>query len=286
MKMYTKVNKIIILLMTLFFLCFYTFGQEAEQTDENAMRQNAPVSLVFHDIGWNALHSVTCNYGLNFAAAGLGTWGFIGSGVDWKWRNLAYENEWMPQSGMPLVYIGYVVPAIAPLAVYITGRFIQDTKLQLTGLALTQSLALTLGMQTVFKIVTGRALPGIVSELDHTRDTRTNDFSGEFNWFNLNFIGGWPSGHTANAFSAAAVISEIYHDKLAVQFGVWTYAALMGLGMSISVHWASDVFAGALIGYAIGKTVGKSFRGLLEGKEGNKPSLYVTGNTVGIIVRF
>jgi membrane-associated phospholipid phosphatase len=263
--------------------CFCTFGQEIETETET---ENAPLSLVFHNIGWNVLHSAAYNYGLNFAVAGLGTWGFIGSGIDWEWRKLAYENEWVPQTGMPLVYVGYIVPGITPIAAYVTGRFMQDKKLQITGLALTQSLALTLGIQTVFKVVTGRALPGIVTELDHTRDTRSHDFSDEFDWFNLNFIGGWPSGHTANAFSAAATIAEIYHDNLAVQVGVWTYASLMGLGMSVSVHWASDVFAGALIGYAIGRTVGKSFRGLLEGKEDNKPSLYVTGNTVGVIVRF
>jgi len=265
--------------MIISFVCFYSFGQENGD-------KNVPLSLVFHDIGWNALHSITYNYGINFVSAGLGTWGFIGSGVDWKWRNLAYENEWIPKSGMPLVYIGYTVPAVTPVAAYLTGLFIQDKKLQVTGLALTQSLALTLGMQTVLKMVTGRALPGIVTELDHTRTSRTNDFSGEFNWFNFNFIGGWPSGHTANAFSAAATISEIYHDNLAVQIGVWTYAALMGLGMSLSVHWASDVFASVLIGYAIGKTTGKSFRRLLEGDKDSKLSLYVTYNAAGIIVRF
>jgi membrane-associated phospholipid phosphatase len=270
-------RKIMLCIMLVFLACLGAFGQENE---------NAPLSLVFHDFGWNALHSVTYNYGLNFVGAGLGTWGFIGSGVDWKWRNLAYENEWMPKSGMPFVYVGYVVPGVTPVAAYVTGLLIQDKKLQITGLALTQSLALTLGIQTVFKIVTGRALPGIVTGLDHTRTSRADDFSGEFNWFNLNFIGGWPSGHTATAFSAAATVSEIYHDNLAVQIGVWTYAALMGLGVSVSVHWASDVFAGALIGYAIGKTAGRSFRKLWEENDDNKPSLYVTGNAVGIIIRF
>ena len=265
--------------MLMLLVCLGTLGQEHEN-------EHVPLLLVFHDMGWNALHSVTYNYGINFITAGLGTWGFIRTGVDWKWRNLAYEHEWMPKSGMPLVYTGYIVPGVTPVAVYLTGLFMQNKKLQVTGLALTQSLALTLGIQTVFKMVTGRALPGIVTELDHTRTERTDDFSGELAWFNFNFIGGWPSWHTANAFSAAATISEIYHDNIAVQIGVWTYAALMGLGMSISVHWASDVFAGALIGYAIGRTAGKSFRKLLEGNGDDQLSLLITGNTVGITMRF
>jgi len=268
-------TKIVFVLLLAFLACFHVWGQENDRV---------PLSLVFHNMGWNAFHAVTYNYGFNFAAAGLGTWGFIGSGLDWKWRNLAYEHDWMPKSGMPLVYIGHIVPGIMPVAVYLTGLSLHDKKLQVTGLALTQTLALTLGIQSVLKMSTGRALPGLITQLDHTRDSRTDDFSGEFNWFNMNFIGGWPSGHTANAFSASAVISEMYHDNTAVQVGVWTYSALMGLGMSISVHWASDVWAGALMGFAIGKTVGRSFRKLWEGDD-DKMSLYASFNTVGIKIR-
>jgi membrane-associated phospholipid phosphatase len=251
--------------------------------DDN--NENVPLSLVFHDIGWNALHSITYNYGLNFVGAGLGTWGFIESGLDYKWRNVAYDNNWLVNSGMVFVYLGAAVPGITPLALYIAGRYTQDKKLQITGLALTQTLFLTLGIQSPLKMITGRATPGLIDEFWHTRETRKKDSSAKFNWFNMDLIDGWPSGHTANAFSAAATISEIYHDNLAVQIGAWTYAALTGLGVSVSVHWASDVFAGALIGYAIGKTVGRSFRRLLEGKDDDKLSLYITYNTVGIIIR-
>jgi membrane-associated phospholipid phosphatase len=34
----------------------------------------------------------------------------------------------------------------------------------------------------------------------------------------------------------------------------------MAITLSFNVHWLSDVVAGALIGYASGKVVGKSFR--------------------------
>jgi membrane-associated phospholipid phosphatase len=52
------------------------------------------------------------------------------------------------------------------------------------------------------------------------------------------------------------------------------------------VHWASDAFAGALIGYAIGKTVGKSFNALLKGTApDDKPSIYITPNAIVVLVR-
>jgi membrane-associated phospholipid phosphatase len=276
-----------ILLLVLFYglLCLCAFGQEAEKTNEE-QDGIVPLSMMFYNMGWNTLHSVTYNYGLNFIGAGLGTWAFIETEADWKWRNIAYENDWLSRAGLPGLYIGYVVPWLTPIASYITGRIIKNEKLQITGLALTQSVALTFGIQSILKMSTGRALPGIVNELDHTRSSRTDDFSGEFNWFNMNFVGGWPSGHTATAFSAAATIAEIYHDNLPLKIGVYTYAALMGLGKSVSVHWASDVLAGALIGYAIGKTVGKSYRKLFYNDyENNKITFYATNNSLRVIIR-
>ena len=273
-------KKAFFIIIFLYFLCTYTFGQNLEQTND---AQNPIVSLstVFHNIGWNALHSITYNYGLNVIGAGLGTWAFIETGLDWKWRNTAYKNNWLAQCGIPGLYTGYAVHGLAPIAAYITGRIIQNKRLQITGLALAQALVLTLGIQSVLKMSTGRALPGIVNELDHTRSSRTENFSDEFNWFNMNFIGGWPSGHTATAFAAAAVIAEIYYDNIPLQFGVYTYAALMGLGKSVSVHWASDVIAGALIGFAIGKTVGISFRRLSGGDHReNNLSLQISPNGI------
>jgi membrane-associated phospholipid phosphatase len=61
----------------------------------------------------------------------------------------------------------------------------------------------------------------------------------------------------------------------------------MGFGKSVSVHWASEVIAGALMGYAIGKTVGKSYRRLLEGKdEPGRITFYGSYNTIGLVIRF
>jgi membrane-associated phospholipid phosphatase len=262
----------------------YTFGQEQTNKTENRI---VPLSMVFHNIGWNALHSVTHNFGLNFIGAGLGTWALIESDFDWKWNRLAYNNEWMPKIGGNANYIGYIVPILTPVTLYLTGFSLKNEKLQLTGLALTQSLVLTMLIQTPMKIITGRTWPGIVDGWDSPlsrRSDRAENYSGEFNWFNLDAIGGWPSGHTGNAFSAAATIAQIYHDNTLLKVAVYTYASLIGLGMSVYDHWASDVIAGALIGFAIGTTVGKSYRNLFYEKE-NKTMFYVTPNSLGVMIR-
>jgi len=277
-------RRIIFITLFFYFLSAYAFGQEQINETENRI---VPLVMVFHNIGWNILHSITYNYGLNFIGAGFGTWVFIESGLDWKWNRLAYNNEWMPKIGGNANYIGYGVPILTPVALYLTGFFTKNEKLQITGLALTQSLMLTMLIQTPLKIITGRTWPGIVNGWDSPlsrRSDRSDDYSGEFNWFNLDAIGGWPSSHTANAFSAAATMAQIYHDNTLLKVAVYTYASLVGLGMSVYDHWASDVFAGALIGLAVGITVGKSYRNLIDRKE-SKLTFYATSNSLGVIIR-
>ncbi|MDR0538994.1 MAG: phosphatase PAP2 family protein, partial [Spirochaetaceae bacterium] len=231
--------------------------------------------------------SLAYNYGLNFISAGLETWGFIETGIDWRWRNTVYDTTWLPNCAQPGLYIGYIIPALAPAAVYTTGRLVNNEKLQIAGLALMQSLMLTLAIQTPLKMITGRYTPGLITELDHDRNPYKDNFSGKFNWFNGNFIAGWPSGHTANAFAAAATLAEIYKDNVWLKVGVYSYAALIGFGVTLNVHWASDALAGALIGYAVGKTVGKSFSKLLdkEDADNNAVSLYITPNALQIVIR-
>jgi membrane-associated phospholipid phosphatase len=272
----TKMKYSILLIVMSSLVCVNLYSEDAP----------VPLSTIFHDMGWNALHSVTYNYGLNFIGAAAGTWAFIETGADWQWNRAAYHDATLATAGLPALYVGYVVPALTPVSLYVAGRLRGDARLQITGMALTQSLMLTLGIQSLLKISTGRALPGIVDDLDQYRSVDTADFSGEFDWFNMNAIGGWPSGHTANAFAAAATIAELYKGNTPLTIAVYSYAALIGLGVSLNVHWASDVLAGALIGYAVGKTVGRSFNRLLTGASESKIAFYITPNTVGITARF
>jgi membrane-associated phospholipid phosphatase len=243
-----------------------------------------PVSDVFRNAGKNILNTFAYNNGMNFIGAAAATHILIETGLDWKWRDVPYHNSWIAGGGRPGLYIGYVIPAIAPVAAYLTGRTLKNEKLQITGLALAQSVLLTMGIQSSLKMITGRALPGIVADLDHARDFRTNDFSNEFDWFNMNPVGGWPSSHTASAFAAAATVAAIYDDSLILKIVAYSYAVLIGFGVTLNVHWASDAVAGALMGYAIGKTVGRSFSGR-HGNTGRKNAISFYGSPFSFGVR-
>ena len=266
-----------------------SLGIQGESLDSQRESTISPL-VVFHEIGWNILNSLGYNYGLNFIGAGLGTWAFIETGLDWNWRNVAYNNSWLANMGLPMLFAGYLVPVITPVSLYLAGRYLSDSKLQITAAALAQAFILTQAFHLPLKIITGRTVPGIISgvffEPNNTRDDRTVDFSGEFKWFKFDFYDGWPSGHTACAFSAAAVIAEIYDDKPLLKIGVYTYAFLMGFSVAVNAHWASDSIASMLYGYAVGKAVGKSFNRLLgKSKSVDSVSIYAAPNSIGVIIR-
>ena len=232
------------------------------------------------------MNSFAYNYGFNFAGAGLATWGMIEFGMDWDWRNTVFDNRWLSNMGTPVMTIGGAVPVLTPLVFYVTSRITKDEKLKITASALTQTFILTMAIQSPLKMITGRDNPGLVNSFSYERRYNVPDFSGKFDWFNMDFINGWPSGHTANAFSAAATIAEIYHDNIWVKAGAYLYAALMGFGVTVHAHWASEAVAGALIGYAIGKTVGKSYRKFLDTDEDdNRLTFFCTPNSLGIRIR-
>jgi membrane-associated phospholipid phosphatase len=259
------------------------FGQNSENTA-------IPVSTIFYNMDKNTLYTLAYNNGINFLSAGTGTFAFIESGIDWKYNRFLYAKPALVYFGFPSLYTGYVMPIILPVALYLAGRSRVDERLQITGMAVLQSTLISIGYTSVLKGITGRISPGIITVLDHTKNSQTEDFSADFAWGfgRRGFIAGWPSAHTTIAFSTAAVIAEIYPEKTWVKAAAYSYATYIGLGVSLCVHWSSEVFAGILIGYAIGKTVGKSFNQLLQNKRSSTTpfhiSLQATGNSIIMFV--
>ena len=84
-----------------------------------------------------------------------------------------------------------------------------------------------------------------------------NDHQGRFHLFKKLESGStyhsFPSGHTITAFSMATVIAKEYSDRKWVGITSYGLASLVGLSrIGLDQHWASDIFIGSLLGYAIG----------------------------------
>jgi membrane-associated phospholipid phosphatase len=311
-------NKIVVV----FILCFCSFQlvfaeADSETSGENITLPNKtdtiPFSTLFYQFGANTLHSFTYNYGVNYLLSGLGTYYMVHSGLDWKWNRLAYNNVGLAYAGAPFGIIGFAVPVAIPLWMYFYGKSRKNPEYQITGLALGQAAILGLLVSSSIKTFTGRRPPGILDPgiLDGVINGRTDseNYSADFafGFMNRGVFDGWPSGHTAVAFAMATALVELYPNNLALRIGAYSYATLIGVGMSLFAHWASDSIAGALVGYSIGKSVGRSYKKLLNrsgaydssggnisGSASTLPGLNITENLsvyfypndVGVCVRY
>jgi membrane-associated phospholipid phosphatase len=111
------------------------------------------------------------------------------------------------------------------------------------------------GLLTIESVLISQAITSGIKELSgRSRPNATDDaflFEGPGNG------NSFPSGHATVAFAVATTISNVYGEDYAwvpwIAYPVATATALARV--EDNKHWASDVFVGGLIGYAVAKTV-------------------------------
>lgn len=125
-----------------------------------------------------------------------------------------------------------------------SGYLFENEKMQKTALLSFESFVVANTIGTTIKSSTGR--------------TRPNENEGSTGFSPLSFDSAhtsFPSGHTASAFSIASVFAEEYDNPL-VDVTAYGLASLVALQRVYDdKHWASDVFAGAVMGTVVGKSV-------------------------------
>jgi membrane-associated phospholipid phosphatase len=124
------------------------------------------------------------------------------------------------------------------------GEAFKDDDLRETGLLCLESYAINSVIVTGAKYIIARARP------------LTGEGNQSFHWFSFkNREHSFPSGHASAAFSVASVIAGRSDSALvgALAYGVASLVALSRVNNN--EHWASDVVAGSLLGYFIGKKV-------------------------------
>ncbi len=136
-----------------------------------------------------------------------------------------------------------------PASLYFWGLGHKDKKMEQTALLAGQAVADAEILTTVLKAATKRARPGDVPINGNFGDSWW-DRSGPL-W---RTTGSFPSGHAIAAFSVATVISRQYHNHRWVPYAAYGLAALVGFSrLTLSAHFASDVFMGAALGYSISR---------------------------------
>jgi membrane-associated phospholipid phosphatase len=148
----------------------------------------------------------------------------------------------------------------------ITSLLIKDKKLLHTSLMASQAF-----------VTSGIAAQLIKRVVSRTRPNMHNRWTGPFHIFHptdakdFNIAGSdfhsFPSGHTTTAFSLATVYAMQYKNKKAIPIIAYTMASIVGATRVIkNSHWASDVFAGSILGYLCGRTVVRNHTKLLQQK--------------------
>ncbi len=138
---------------------------------------------------------------------------------------------------------------IAPASLYVAGLVRRNSKLQRTALLSGEAAADVEILTTVLKDIDGRVRPITFSRRGNYWDS----------WFEskgsrLRGNGSFPSGHTIAAFSIATVMAHQYRTHRWVPYVAYGMAGLVGFSrLSLSAHFASDVFVGAALGYSISR---------------------------------
>lgn len=130
--------------------------------------------------------------------------------------------------------------AVVAAGFYFIGRATDNPRARETGLLAGEALIDEGIVTQAFKLVSRRSRP--------TADNGKGDF----------FAGGssFPSGHSATAWTLAAIVANEYHDHALIKWGAYGLAAAISISRYTGRnHFLSDVLVGGAIGYGIGRYV-------------------------------
>ncbi len=137
------------------------------------------------------------------------------------------------------------------------GLVFKNQKVKTTTLLATQAYVNGAALESVLKTITGRTRPSLYPAGTEAEPS----FRGPFQKSTTDPSGvkdnsSFPSGHTTVAFAAATVFAKEYHDQPLVPVIAYSAATLIGLSrITENKHWATDVLAGAALGYLTGRQV-------------------------------
>lgn len=184
------------------------------------------------------------------------TYLLVTSGFDW-WYSESVGTTWLYSFRLPAALLGFLIPIIVPVSLYFIGKARKSVALEKTAAVLGQAAVIGWAISSSYKAFTGRLHPELIASISNIDISR--DFN--FGFFKEGIFWGWPSSHTAVAFAMAAALIALYPRRKEIILSATIYATYIGLGVSVSIHWFSDVVAGAIIGSVIGLVVAKSYQG-------------------------
>ena len=189
----------------------------------------------------------------------LTPFGFAATGLDHRLRLVAQRDlPGKPNLEPVSVATPYVLGGGLVIA-YGVSAAIDSCSAKRTLAPILQAGFVMYGTVALLKLGVGRRWPNGGRDPNAPDRLQHPDAAREFTPFRNGF-GAWPSGHTAILFAGASAFRASNPDLGWVSFAGYPLAVGVAGGMWLGDHhWASDIVSGALLGEALGSSVGQSF---------------------------
>ena len=260
------------LVAALIILCYFSgqllFGVAVAGTaPEDAAEATSPlpekkenyVSRFFKDEGeiWTAPFHLDLKAALLFGTFLAGTGILIANdeGIYENFKLYQGRHSWVDKVSPKVTLLGDwgIDCGIAGLFL-LSGLAFRDQKARDTGLMALETLLHTGFLVQVIKHLTGRQRPKVEQGKDHWYGPAA--FFKRYSEGYFSRYDSFASGHTISVWGLATVIAENYKNHFWVPLACYGLATAVGLSrLTEDAHWFSDVFVGAVLGYAIGKMV-------------------------------
>ena len=155
------------------------------------------------------------------------------------------------------------------------GILAKSEKVKTTTLLATQSVITAVLAEALIKTIAGRTRPNfypdnVEAEPKFLGPLGKTGRASNGSKSNSSF----PSGHTTAAFSAATVFAVEYKNKPYIPIIAYSAATLVALSrLTENKHWATDLVAGAALGYLNGRQVSFNYHRYAKIKNGQKPKV-------------
>lgn len=249
---------------------------------------------LFSNFGNNILHSFTgSNLYLQLGAVAATPF-IVSNNIDYHIERFFNENPSYGNIASPVPFTGQALPFIVGGGLLAYSTLVNhDGETLGASFAVIQASIIELLDNTTLKAITGRPGPSwrTISNMEDLSE------QWRFGFLRGGVYNGWPSGHTGSTMAVVSALTNYYPDNTWLKIAGYSFVLYTAYGVTSvhrgGMHWFSDAVSGALMGYAIGSTVGKYYRNLYSSLTGNmvsstesKLSFGITPDGVGVSYNF